>query len=72
MYSLIFCAHALYKFQVPSSRGTWFSSFNKYNKNNGQVRAITLQMFYRIQSKVIFTLILNNILNFRILAQAIF
>ena len=39
------------KFQVPSM---WFSSFNGNKRNNGQVRGITVQMFYRIQSKAIF------------------
>ena len=50
----------------------WFSSFNINKKNNGHVRGITLQMFYRIQSKAIFTLILNNFLYFMIIAQAQF
>ena len=66
-YSLFFCAHALYK--ISTSWLKWFSSFNTNKRSNGQVRGITLPMFYRIQSKVI--LILNNLLNFRILAQAI-
>ena len=48
-----------------------FSSFNRNKRDNGQVRGIIHQMFYRILSKVIFTLILNNILNFRTLAQVI-
>ena len=68
-YSLIFCAHALYK--ISSSWLKWFSSFNTNKRSNGQVRGITLPMVYRIQSKVILTWILNNPLNFRILAQAI-
>ena len=68
-YSLIFCAHAQKK--VSSSWLKWFSSFNANKKSNGQVRGITLPMFYRIQSKVILTWIINNLLNFRILAQAI-
>ena len=68
-YSLTFCAHALYK--ISSSWRKWFSSFNTNKRSNGQVRRITLPMFYRIQSKVILTWILNNLLNFRILAQAI-
>ena len=68
-YSLIFCAHALYKFS--SSWLKWFSSFNTNKRSNGQVRGITLPMFYRIRSKVILTWILNNLLNFRVLAQAI-
>ena len=68
-YSLIFCAHALYK--ISSSWLKRFSSFNTNKRSNGQVRHITLPMFYRIQSKVILTWILNNLLNFRILAQAI-
>ena len=51
----------LYKFQVPVS--------NK--RSNGQVRDITLPIIYGIQSKVILTWILNNLLNFRILSQAI-
>ena len=45
-YSLIFCAHALYK--ISSSWLKWFSSFNTNKRNNGQVRGITLAMFYRI------------------------
>ena len=68
-YSLIFCAHALYK--ISSSRLKWFSRFNTNKRSNRQVRDITLSMFYRIQSKVILTWILNNLLNFRIPAQAI-
>ena len=67
--SLIFCAHALYK--ISSSWLKWFSSFNTNKWSNGPVRGVTLPMFYRIQSKVILTWILNNLLNFRILAQAI-
>ena len=66
---LLFCAHALYK--ILSSWFKWFSSFNTNKRSNGQIRGITLPMFYGIQSKVIFTWILNNLLNFRILAQAI-
>ena len=65
----IFCAHALYK--ISSSWLKWFSSFNTNKRSNRQVRRITLPMFYRIQLKVILTWILNNLLNFRILAQAI-
>ena len=68
-YSLIFCAHALYK--ISSSWLKWFSSFNTNNRSTIQVRAITLPMFYGIQSKVILTWILSNLLNFRILAKAI-
>ena len=68
-YLLIFCAHALYK--ISSSWFKWFSSFNTNNRGNGQVRGITLIMFYGIQSKVILTWILTNRLIFRILAQAI-
>ena len=68
-YSLIFCAHALYK--ISSSWLQWLSSFNTNKRSNGQVRHITLPMFYRIQLKVILTWVLNNLLNFRILAQAI-
>ena len=68
-YSLIFCAHALYK--ISSSWLRWFSSFNTNKRSNGQVRDITLPMFYGIQSKVILTWILNNPLKFKILAQAI-
>ena len=68
-YLLIFCAHALYK--ISNSWLKWFSSFNTNKRSNGQVRGITLPMFYRIQSKVILTWILNNLLNFRILVQAI-
>ena len=66
---LFFCAHALYK--IPSSWLKWFSSFNSNKRSNRQVRGITLPVFYRIQSKSILTWILNNLLNFRILAQAI-
>ena len=68
-FRLFFCAHALYK--ISRSWLKWFSSFNRDKKSNGQVRGITLPMFYAIQSKVISTWILNNLLNFRILAQAI-
>ena len=68
-YSLIFCAQALYK--ILSSWLKWFSSLNTNKRSNGQVRDITLPMFYRIQSKVILTWILNNLLNFRIPTQAI-
>ena len=68
-YSLFFCAHALYK--ISSSWLKWFSSFNTKKRSNGQVRGITLPMFYGIQSKVILIWILNNLLNFRILAQAV-
>ena len=68
-YPLFFCAHVLYK--ISSSWLKWFSSFNTNKRSNGQVRGITLPMFYGIQSKVIFTWILNNLLNFRILAEAI-
>ena len=68
-YSLTFCARALYK--ISSSWLKWFSSFNTNKWSNGQVRGITLPMFYGIQSKVILTWILNNLLNFRNLAQAI-
>ena len=63
-YSLIFNAHALYK--ISSSWLQWFSSFNTNKRSNGQVRGITLSVFYRIQSKVILTRILNDLLNFRI------
>ena len=41
-YSLIFCAHALYK--ISSSWLKWFSSFNTNKRSNGQVRGITLPM----------------------------
>ena len=68
-YSLTFCAHALYK--ISSSWVKWFSSFNTNKRSNGQVMGITLPMFYRFQSKVILTTILNNFLNFRIIVQAI-
>ena len=61
--------HALYK--ISSSWLKWFSSFNTNKRSNRQVRGITLPMFYGIQSKLIFTWILNNLLNFGILAQAI-
>ena len=66
---LFFCAHALHK--ISSSLLKWFSSFNTNKRSNGQVRGITLPMFYGIQSKVTLTWILNNFLNFRILAQTI-
>ena len=68
-YLLIFCAHALNK--ISRSWLKWFSSFKTNKRSNGQVRGITLPMFYRTQSKVILTWILNNLLNFTILAQAI-
>ena len=64
---LFFVLMLYIKFQVPGSSGSLV--LNK--RSNGQVRGITLPMFYGIQSKVIFTWILNNLLNFRILAQAI-
>ena len=67
--SLIFSAHDLYK--ISSSWLKWFYSFNTNKKSNGQERGINLPMFYGIQPKVIVTWILNNLLNFRILAQAI-
>ena len=38
MYSLIFCAHALYK--ILSSWLKWFSSFNTNKRSNGQVRGL--------------------------------
>ena len=47
-YSLIFSAHGLYK--ISSSWLMWFSSFNTNKRSNGQVRGITLPMFYGIQS----------------------
>ena len=68
-YSLIFRAHALYK--ISSFWLKWFSSFTTNKRSNRQIRGITLPMFYGIQLKVILTWILNNLLNFRILAQAI-
>ena len=66
---LFFCAHGLYK--ISSSWLKWFSGFNTNKRSNGQVRGIALPMFYGIQSKVILTCILKNLLNVRILAQAI-
>ena len=68
-YLLIFGAHALYK--ISSSWLKWFSNFITNKRSNGQVRGTTLPMFYRIQSKVILTWILNSRLNFKISAQAI-
>ena len=68
-YLLIFCVHALYK--ISSSWFKWFSNFNTNKRSNGQERNITLPMFYGIKSKAILAWILNNILNFRILSQAI-
>ena len=50
--SLIFCAHALYK--ISSSWLKWYSSFNTNKRSNGQVRGITLPMFYGIQSVIFF------------------
>ena len=52
-FSLIFCAHALYK--ISSSWLKWFSSFNTNKRSNGQVRGITLPMVYGIQSNVFLT-----------------
>ena len=46
-YLLIFCAHALHK--ISSSWLKRFSSLNTNKRGNGQVRGITLPMFYRIQ-----------------------
>ena len=68
-YLLIFCAHALYR--ISSSWLKWFSSFNTNKRSNGQERDTTLPMFYGIKSKVILTWILTNMLNIRILSQAI-
>ena len=59
-----------YSLKISSSCLKWFSSFNTNKKSNRQVWGITLPMFYGVQSKVILTWILNNLLNFRILAQA--
>ena len=68
--SVTIYARALYEIQVPSSTG--FLVLTQTKKSNGQVRGISLQMFLRLQSKVSHLSIdLNNILNFRILAQAI-
>ena len=46
LLSLTFCAHALYK--ISSFLLKWMSSFNTNKRSNGQVRGITLQMFYII------------------------
>ena len=46
---LFFCAHALYK--ISSSWLKWLSSFNANKMGNGQVRGITLPMFYGIYAK---------------------
>ena len=71
-YSLNFCAHALYTlYKISSSWLRWFCSFNTNKRSNGKVRGITLPRFYGIQSKVILICIINKLLNFRILAQAI-
>ena len=64
-----FNAYALYKSSCPWLKS--ISSFNTNKRSNRQVRGKTLPMFYGIQSKVNLTWILNNILNVRILAQAI-
>ena len=68
-YLFIFCAYALYK--ISSSWLKWLSSFKTNKRGYGQVRGINLPMFYEIQSKAILAWILKNLLNFRILAQAI-
>ena len=56
-------------FQVPDSSDSLF--LTQTDGSNEQERHITLPMFYGIKSKVILTWILNYILNFRILSQAI-
>ena len=64
----------IYIYKISRSLFQWFTSFKTNKRSNRQERDITPPMFYRIQSKVnqvILTLILNNSLNFRILAQAI-
>ena len=68
-YLLIFCAHALHK--ISSSWLKCFPSFNTSKRGNGLLRGITLPVFDRIQSNVILTWILDNLMNFRILARAI-
>ena len=65
---LLFVLMLYIKFQVPGSSGSLVLTQKRINR---QVRGIILPMFYGNQSEVILTLILNNILNFRILAQAI-
>ena len=67
MYSLTFVLMLNIKFQVPTSSGSLVLTQTK----GVTVRGITLQKSDGIQSKVISTLILNNILNFRNLAQEI-
>ena len=69
MYLLDFVLMLYIKFPVRSLSG--FLVFNRNKRNNAQIRDRTPPMFYRIRPKVILTLILNNILNFRIIAQAI-
>ena len=68
MYSLIFVIMLCINFKFLAHV---VLNFNRNKRNNAQVRDRTPPIFYRIQSEVILTLILNNILNFRILAQAI-
>ena len=43
---LLFSAHGLHK--ILSSWLKWFSSFNTSKRSNGQIRGITLPMFYGI------------------------
>ena len=61
-YSLIFELMLLDK-KNSSSWLKWFASFNTNKRSNGQVRGITLPMFYENQSNVILSWILNNLLN---------
>ena len=60
---------------VPTGKNTYLLIFCAHAlckiSSSWQVRGITLSIFFGIQPKVILALILNNILNFRILAQAI-
>ena len=49
MYSLIFCAPALYK--ISSFWLKWFSSFNTNKRSNRQIRGITLPMFMEFSQK---------------------
>ena len=65
-YLVIFCAHAL---RISSSSLKWFSSFNTNKRGNRQVRCITQVVNVSQNSvKFILTWILDNLLNFRILA----
>ena len=48
---VFFCSYSI-SYKISSFWLKWFSSFSTNKRSNGQVRGITLPMFYGIQSKV--------------------